>query len=61
MLAANRATCPKCRAPLNKLNPDNLQVDLQLLHTIQYNFSDDLVERQKDVEEEEIACTMPSP
>eukprot|EP00730_Choanoeca_flexa_P000055 TRINITY_DN10024_c0_g1_i4.p1 TRINITY_DN10024_c0_g1~~TRINITY_DN10024_c0_g1_i4.p1 ORF type:complete len:778 (+),score=157.72 TRINITY_DN10024_c0_g1_i4:263-2596(+) len=50
---ANRASCPKCRGSLSKLNPDNLEVDLNLLHTIQFNFGDELEERQQEVEEEE--------
>eukprot|EP00045_Choanoeca_perplexa_P017456 m.253807 g.253807 ORF g.253807 m.253807 type:complete len:777 (+) comp17545_c1_seq1:233-2563(+) len=52
---SSRAACPKCRGSLSKMNPDNLEVDLQLLHTIQFNFGEDLEDREQEVAEQDMA------
>ncbi|EDQ90399.1 uncharacterized protein MONBRDRAFT_24134 [Monosiga brevicollis MX1] len=48
-------SCPKCRSSLARLDPDQLEIDLKLLHTIQFNFSEELEGRQAEAEEEERA------
>jgi hypothetical protein len=38
------------------MNPDHLEVDLQLLHTIQFNFGEELEDREQEVAEQDMAC-----
>ena len=55
---AGSSSCPKCRCSLAKMNAEQLQVDLKLLHMIQFSFGDELADRQGEAEEEERLCTL---